>query len=217
MAAAMSATATSTSPSTGKGRPPLESGMRLTSVEFERRYALYPDMRAELVEGVVYVSSPMLHPDHGFPQRVVSAWLGTYQAQHPGIDGGDGSTIRLDPENNYQPDAFLRFPQGTSRLTEDRYLAGAPELIVEIAASSASYDTGPKLRAYRRNGVQEYIIWQVYDERLDWYSLEDGEYVPLLPDAGGLIHSKVFPGLRLDVEALLRRDLAAVLAAQQAP
>ena len=211
----MSVTATSKQANSAKGRPPLESGMRLTSVEFERRYALYPDMRAELVEGVVYVASPMRHRPHGRPQRIVSSWLGTYESEHAGVDGGDGSTIRLDPENDYQPDAFLRYLGGSLRDTEDEYLEGAPELAFEIAASSASIDTGPKLRAYRRNGVQEYVIWQVYEARVDWYSLEDGEYVPLQPDDRGVIHSRVFPGLKLDVHALLNLDLAGVLAVQR--
>lgn len=196
--------------------PPLESGMRLTSAEFERRYALYPEMRAELVEGVVYVASPMHHPDHGFPQRLVSAWMGAYQAHHPDVDGGDGSTIRLDVDNNVQPDAFLRYRGGTSTDTDDRFLAGPPELIMEIAASSTSIDTGPKMNAYRRNGVQEYIVWQVYEGRLDWYVLEAGQYVPLLPDPDGVIHSRVFPGLRLRVKALLARDLPTVVLEQHA-
>jgi Uma2 family endonuclease len=195
--------------------PPLESGMRLTSVEFERRYALYPDMRAELVEGVVYVASPMRHRPHGRPQAIATTWLGTYEVQRANVETGVTSTVRLDPDNNVQPDAFLRYLVGNSEETEDQYLAGAPELVCEVTASSASYDTGPKLRAYRRNGVQEYIIWQVFDEKLDWYSLEDGEYVPLSPDERGVIHSKVFPGLRLDVRALLAYDLAGVLAEQQ--
>src|SRR6476646_10565433 len=89
--------------------PPLESGDRLTSIEFERRYSLRPDIwRAELIEGVVYVASPMRHTEHGRPQRIVSGWLAAYQAEHPDVDGGDGSTLRLDPDNNFQPDSFLR-------------------------------------------------------------------------------------------------------------
>lgn len=195
--------------------PGLESGDRLTSAEFERRYALRPDIRrAELIEGVVHVASPMRHQSHGAPQRHVSTWLGVYQAAHPGVDGGDGSTIRLDNDNNVQPDAFLRYTVGTSRATADDYLEGGPELVVEISASSASIDLGRKLRAYRRNGVQEYIVWQLEERRLDWFTLEGGDYRPLLPDARGVIASRVFPGLRLAVDALLAGDLAGVLAEQ---
>jgi Uma2 family endonuclease len=85
-------------------------------------------------------------------------------------------------------------------------------LIVEIAVSSASYDLHDKLKAYRRNGVQEYLVWQIYDKRLDWFRLSEGEYVPLEPDADGVVRSQVFPGLHLAVAALLEGDLARVLA-----
>jgi Uma2 family endonuclease len=194
---------------------PLESGDRLTSAEFERRYTSRPDIRrAELIEGVVYVASPMHHDLHGSPQRIVSTWLGTYQAEHPETDGGDGSTIRLDPENNVQPDSFLRYRDGSSRVTTDDYIEGAPELVFEIAASSAAVDLGPKLRAYRRNGVLEYLVWQLYENRLDWFARKDGEFISLEPDERGVIHSVVFPGLRLAVTKLLDRDLAGVLKEQ---
>jgi Uma2 family endonuclease len=121
--------------------------------------------------------------------------------------------VRLDPDNNVQPDSFLRHRDGTSKHTDDDYLEGPPELVFEIAASSASVDLGPKLRAYRRNGVKEYIVWQVWDKRLDWFELDDdAEYQVREPDADGLIESRVFPGLRLAVQKLLDEDLTGVLA-----
>ena len=90
------------------------------------------------------------------------------------------------------------------------------ELIVEIAATSATYDLYDKLKVYRRNGVQEYVVWQVYDQRLDWFRLSEGQYVPLTPDEVnrgllGVVRSQVFPGLHLDVPALLAGDLAGIL------
>lgn len=195
--------------------PPLESGDRLTAPEFERRYLLHPEIRrAELIEGVVYIGTPEVRHTVGAAQQLASGWLGTYQAAHPDVNGGDGSTTRLDSENDVQPGSFLRYRVGSSRITEDDYIEGAPELVFEVAASSAAVDLGPKLRAYRRNGVQEYIVWQLYENRLSWFSLEDGEYVELQPDARGVISSKVFPGLRLAVQKLLDRDIAGVLAEQ---
>lgn len=53
-------------------------------------------------------------------------------------------------------------------------MEGAPELVAEIAASSAAIDLGDKKRAYRRNGIQERIVWQVFDQKVDWFSLEEG-------------------------------------------
>ncbi len=122
--------------------PPLESGDRLTRQEFERRYQVMPQIKAELIEGVVYVASPVRIANQGRPHAVLVGWLLVYKAATPGVDLADNSTVRLDADNEAQPDALLRLESevgGNSRISEDDYVEGAPELIVEIAASSASY------------------------------------------------------------------------------
>ena len=199
---------------------PLENGDRLTREEFERRYAARTDIKkAELIEGVVYMPSPVPFAGHGEPHSWVLTWLGIYCAFTPGVRVADNVTVRLDSDNEPQPDALLRIdPEtgGLSRLSEDDYVEGAPELIVEIAGSSAARDLHDKLRAYLRNGVQEYLVWRVDEEKLDWFALKDGDYEPLAPDAdGGVLHSRVFPGLRLAVDALLAGNVARVLAVLQ--
>ena len=108
--------------------------------------------------------------------------------------------------------ASIRQAGGQSRVSDDDYLEGAPELIGEIAASSVTYDLHDKLRVYRRNGVREYVVWRVHDRQIDWFVLADDEYRRLEPDAAGVLHSTVFPGLRLaQSSALLAGDLATVL------
>lgn len=193
--------------------PPLESGDRLTRHEFERRYAAMPALKkAELIEGVVYVSSPLRAKAHGKPHGVIITWLGTYSAATSGVDFYDNPTVRLDADNEPQPDAVLRLEQGgRSRISDDDYIEGAPELIVEVAASSASYDLHDKLRAYCRNGVQEYIVWRTYSQQIDWFYLDAGDYKPLATDASGVFRSLQFPGLWLAGDRLLADDLAEVL------
>lgn len=199
--------------------PPLENGDRLTRSEFERRYAAMSQVKkAELIEGKVYVASPVRIVNHGRPHSHIMGWLFAYCAATPGVDIADNATVRLDADNEPQPDALLRIePEfgGTSRISADGYVEGAPELIVEVAASSAAYDLDEKLRAYRRNGVQEYLVWQVDDDRLDWFSLQSGRYVNLEPDINRISRSRIFPGLWLDVRALLNGDLARILAVIQ--
>ncbi len=195
--------------------PPLENGDRLTRQEFERRYQAMPAVKkAELIEGKVYMASPVRQVNHGRPHGQIMTWLGTYHAATPGVDLGDNATVRLDLDNEPQPDGLLRLePEagGQSRIDAEGYIQGAPELIVEVAASSAAYDLDEKLRVYRRNGVQEYIVWQVGDRRVDWFSLQAGTYQSLEPTASGTFHSLVFPGLWLAVSALLESDLMTVL------
>ena len=197
----------------------LENGDRLSRAEFERRYANRPDVKkAELIEGVVYMSAAVRITSHGEPHSAVIAWLATYCASTPGVRTADNATVRLDLDNEPQPDVLLRIePQagGQSRMSDDDYLEGAPELIVEIAASSATCDLHDKLRVYRRNGVREYVVWRVHDRQIDWFVLADDEYQRLEPDAAGVVHSTAFPGLRLAVEALLGGHIANVLAELQ--
>lgn len=196
---------------------PLEAGDRLSRNEFERRYQAAPDIhKAELIEGVVYVASPVRAKRHSQPHGRLITWLGLYEVATPGVGLHDNPTVRLDLDNEPQPDALLRLETGgRSRITEDDYLEGAPELIAEVAASSAAYDLHDKKQAYRRNGVQEYLVWRVLDQQFDWFQLQDGEYVVRQPDEDGIIRSYVFPGLWLRVAALLTGNSAEVLTTLQ--
>lgn len=195
--------------------PPLHPGDHLTRAEFERRYAAHPEIKkAELLEGVVYMPSPTHFHQHSVPHSHVMGWLAFYAAHTPGVLAADNATVRLDNENEVQPDALLRLDEavgGRSRVTEDDFLEGPPELIVEIAASSASYDLHVKRRVYARVGVPEYIALQVYEQRLDWFVLQEGVYTPMTPDDQGILKSRIFPGLWLDVGALLANDIGGML------
>ncbi|MGF1492995.1 MAG: Uma2 family endonuclease [Microcoleaceae cyanobacterium] len=199
--------------------PPLQNGDRLIRSEFERRYeAMLELKKAELIEGIVYVSSPVRFEFHAEPHGDLMIWLGNYKVATPGVRMGDNPTVRLDLDNEPQPDALLMTDQdcgGNASLSPNGYVEGAPEFVAEIAASSASIDLGDKKRAYRRNGVQEYWVWQVFDQKINWYRLVEGDYIALEPDEQGIIRSLVFPGLWLDVTAMLVGDMPQVLAKLQ--
>jgi len=196
-----------------EGIPPLEPGDRLTRAEFERRWEAMPNLkRAELIEGVVYMAAAVRHRQHGQPNRWVSGLLGKYEADTAGVSGSDNASVRMDLENMPQPDCllFIEPPHSKSvSISDDDYLEGAPELIVEIASSSVSYDLGVKLNAYRRNGVPEYVVWRVLDGAFDWFVLHAGEYLRQSCEEDGIIRSTQFPGLWLDTRSLLNGDLAA--------
>lgn len=195
--------------------PILESGDRLTRCEFERRYAACPEIKkAELIEGVVYVSLPVRFQAHAGPHAALQGLLFLYAARTPRVEVADNATVRLDLDNEPQPDVLLLIEKeagGSTAVSEDDCLEGAPELVAELAASSASIDLHAKRNAYRRNGVQEYIVWQTQESRIDWWELVDGDYVPLPVNEAGVIESNVFPGLRLATQALLAGDLSAAV------
>lgn len=201
--------------------PPLTNGDKLTRYEFERRYnAVSKPKKAELIEGIVYIMPAALRfRSHGQPHGRITGWLFSYEAMTPGVALGVEPTVRLDLDNEPQPDAVLIIiPEvgGQTRISEDDYIEGPPELVVEIAASSVAIDLHGKKQAYRRNGVREYIVWQVLDEKLSWFSLQEGEYLELAPNEEGVLQSRVFPGLWLAVNELLTGNMQVVLNVLQA-
>ena len=208
-----------TAPAAAAARvPPLENGDRLTRSEFERRYSAMPGVKkAELIEGVVYMPSPVRLKRHAKPHAVLIGWLTYYVSKTPGLDTfGDNGTVRLDEDNEPQPDLFLALPKslgGKASVSDDDYVEGAPELTCEVAGSSVNIDLHHKLNAYRRNGVREYVVWRTEDAAVDWFVLRDGRYDASTPAADGTLRSTLFPGLWLDVPALIRADLPALFAA----
>jgi hypothetical protein len=200
--------------------PPLESGDRLTRLEFEKRYAaMSRKVKAELIDGIVYMASPVRITQHGSPHALLIAWLAVYASETRGTQVSDNTTLRLDDFNEPQPDALLRLrPEvgGRSRVDENDYLNGGVELVGEIAASSAAYDLHQKKAVYLRHGCLEYVVHVVHEREVRWFALQEGEYRELPADAAGVIRSRVFPGLWLDVPALLASDLSKLLATLRA-
>ena len=198
---------------------PLENGDHLGAQEFLRRYEAMPEVRkAELIGGVVYMGSPIRFDQHGEPDGLIQGWLCNYSVATPGVRHATNSTTRLGPDDVPQPDGLLCLaPEigGQARVDAKGYLDGAPELVVEVAASSVSLDAREKRTTYRRAGVREYLLWRVEDDTVDWWLLEDDEYRPLPAQADATLQSRVFPGLWLAVGALLAGDGQKVMAKLQ--
>jgi len=195
--------------------PPLEPGDRLSREEFERRYEAMPRLKkAELIDGVVYMPSPVRIRRHGRPHIHLDGWLVTYEAATPGTMAATNATARLSLDNEPQPDALLLIDPlygGQARISDDDYVELAPELVAEVSASTASFDLHTKLEVYRRNGVREYLVWRVLDRHVDWFILRGDAFQQINPGDDGILRSEVFPGLWLDAPALLRGDMLRVL------
>jgi Uma2 family endonuclease len=195
---------------------PLRNGEHLSRVEFERRWDATPEVsRAELIEGIVFMSPPITGT-HGSSHSRLFRYLDHYAEATPGVCSLLGTSLRLDNRNEFQPDCLLRVaapPLARSSISADDYLEGAPELVAEVAVTSADYDAHEKREVYERMGIQEYLLWQVMDGRCDWLTLQDGKYNQLRPRADGISCSQVFPGLWIDLRGLLAGDGRRVAAA----
>jgi Uma2 family endonuclease len=195
------------------GLPRLEAGDRLNQPSFHRLYeAMPPQFKAELIEGVVIVPSP-LRFEHGDIHSLMITWIGVFRAATPGVRTLDSATILLPPDNEPQPDATLiiESDRGGQTRVKDGYLVGAPELIIEVASSSASYDLHSKYQMYEKMGVREYVVAVVQEERVRWFVSASGDFVDLSPDKDGILCSPGFPGLWLDAQALWEGDAARLL------
>jgi len=194
----------------------LVEGQRLDQPTFHALYAaLSPGTRAELIDGVVYMPSPV-SLEHGEAQIPVIIWLDHYAEQTPGVRAADNATTILGWKGEPQPDALLRLlPEcGGRTWVEGGFVRGAPELVVEVAKTTRYVDLGPKLVDYERAGVLEYVVCAIDPDEIFWFGQEQGVLVQRAIDADGLYRSSAFPGLWLDPQSLLngdRRRLRAVL------
>lgn len=194
--------------------PSFQNGDRMTRAEFHYIYDKMPDdCRAELVGGVVYYVASPLKRRHGTSHLQFGGILAIYTAQTPGTEAADNTTVLLGDEGEPQPDLFLRIlPEfgGQSQTTDDDYVAGAPEFIIEIAASSRSIDLHAKYDDYRRYGVLEYLVVCVQEQRLYWFDLQADSELSI--DADRVLRVRTFPGLWIDSDALWAADHAKLLA-----
>lgn len=199
------------------GLIPLRPGDHMDRQTFHARYlSSHPGLKAELLEGVVFMPSPATR-EHGGPLRKLSLWLGQYEASTPGVEGYDNTTVILSEGSEPQPDLCLLISPacgGQTSVTEDDYISGSPELVVEVAVSSASYDLHRKRVVYAQAGAREYLIFLPHSGRIFWLiNRGGGDFERLSPGEDGLYRSETFPGLWLDPDALSRMDAAAMLEA----
>src|SRR5262249_9825016 len=194
------------------GMPLLCNGDRMSQPEFHRRYEQYPeDVKFELVGGIVYMAAALRRP-HGDFHFLLTTVFGLYQVGTPGVRGSDNATVILGEESEPQPDLDLRILEeygGQSRVNEQEYLEGAPELIAEVAYSSRAIDLNQKREDYQKAGVREYLVLNLEDREVRWFRFPSGDEIQ--PTRDGVLRSEVFPGLWLHVQALLDQDGAKLM------
>ncbi len=187
---------------------PLVAGERMNRAEFHERYeAMPPGTRFELIGGVVHMPSPV-GDRHGTVSYLATGWLAHYSLRTPGIKGSSDGSTALDEQAEVQPDIALRIlPEyGGQTRKLGNIIGGAPELVIEVSASSLSIDLGPKLADYERTGVVESVVLGLKRDEVFWHVRQGNRLVRRAPDPDGLYRSGVFPGLWLDPVAIMAED-----------
>lgn len=212
--------------------PPLCDGDCMDADEFLCRYAADPvAYSAEFLREVVYITRqrevcnrrevivPFLRADHGVARAALSGFIGFYSAHTPGTTGSvSATTVFASQTTALEPDVVLCMnPEcgGRSIIKSGYFRHGTPELLAEISFTSGSRDFGKKFDTYQAEGVPEYLVWRTAEQEVHWFALKRKKYAALEPHADGTLRSETFPGLWLDVPALLAGDLARVLATLQ--
>jgi len=190
-----------------------ESGDCMSREEFLARWEQMPEVnKADLIDGVVYMPSPV-SKTHGRFDAPFHILMERYAEATPGCEWLPNVTWLMLESAPQSDIALYILPEYGGRTGEvDDLAAGSPELVVEVAKSSRTYDLGPKLALYQRAGVLEYIAALVEERRIEWRVLEAGSYRLMRPDSDGILRSRVFPGLWLDSAAFWHRDKARLLA-----
>jgi Uma2 family endonuclease len=191
----------------------LAPGDRMGLEEFLDRWEKSPELKfAELIDGVVYMPSPVSSP-HGDFDWLAAAVLGYYGLRSD-VCGGKSNATWLMLGSAPQPDITLSLDSaygGRVEMAPRELASGLPELVVEICRSSRSYDLGPKLALYERAGVPEYLAILVEERRFEWRILEQGRY-RLMEASDGIFRSRILPGLWIDEPAFWRKDRPRLLA-----
>ena len=167
-----------------------------------------PGTRAELIDGVVYMPSPV-GSEHGLAHVPVIVWLDYYAEQTPGLQVLDNATTILGWRSEPQPDGcFGSCPNAAAgHGTRTGSSHGAPELVAEVSKATRYVDLGPKLTEYERAGVLEYHCTLDRSDEIFWF-VGTGR-AGRVDRADGLYRSAVFPGLWLDPNASEGRPASA--------
>jgi hypothetical protein len=173
-----------------------------------------PKTRAELIGGVVHLHAPGPRSQGDLEGRII-AWIKHYQWATRGVQASWHVSVLLDDQAEPEPAAVLRILPTCGGQTHNAgtYIAGAPELVVEVAsATTRATDLGPKHQDYQRAGVLEYLVVARGPDEVSWSIHRDGQFVPLPPGPDGVFRSEVFPGLWLDTQAVFAAEPGRLIA-----
>ena len=162
------------------------------------------DLRAEWANGEAIVMAP-----ENYDHVKIVQWLGSILEEFADQRGLGEVMVnnfesRLSAGSRRVPD--IQFvARAREHLIRQTYLAGAPDLAVEVVSpDSVVRDYREKFADYQQSGVAEYWIIDPRHERVDAYVLTEGTYKAIAAREGKLV-SSILPGFFLRAEWVWRR------------
>ena len=151
----------------------LPEGKKQGQYTIEDRNALPEDHPSELIDGVIYnMASPALR------HQSISGAIYRQLWNYVDSQGGDcipfiaPTDVRLDRDERTMvvPDVFVICQPDDDRMDNDKYINGAPDLIIEVLSpSTRRKDMFTKLYKYEEAGVREYWIVDPNKEKVIVY------------------------------------------------
>lgn len=173
----------------------------------------YGQAHVEWVNGVV-IEMPSISERHDalviFLRTLLNTFLELFLG---GRTLGDPMLMRLPVvPSSRAPDIQVLLEDRLHQL-HDNEVVGPANLVIEVVSpGNRRTDEIDKRREYELGGVDEYWILDFERSRVTFLQLAaSGVYEEALPDAAGIFHSRVLPGLRLPVTLLWRDPLPTVV------
>jgi Uma2 family endonuclease len=167
-----------------------------------RDYVHIPEdgRRHEIVDGEHYVTPAPFVPHQDLLVELTIRLGGFVKAYRLGKLLVAPTDVLLSPHDIVQPD-LLFVSNERAAIVRSKNLQGAPDLVIEILSpSSRRLDKVLKLRAYERNGVQTYWLFDPSRKGVQtWERTDDGlRPQPFLSAAAGdVLTSPLLPGFEL--------------------
>ncbi len=183
----------------------------MTSAEFMEWYARQPDgERYELIDGMIVPRFSKDIPWEMQAERVVHGDLkgeifGQFREEVrakslPCDAFGDGMSVEIDAEGNFEPDAMVRCGDP---LDPNDVVVKDPMIVVEVTSpSTSSFDLSVKTRRYFNNAhLRHYLVILANERSISWYRRDEAGTVTVTHHDSGTITLNP-PGIAVDLGAL---------------
>lgn len=161
---------------------------------------LAPDARVELIEGEI-IDMPPQGSGHAYSTSELTRRF--IQALGSAADVRCQMPIHLGRWSEPEPDLAVVRPRG-AHYAEQHPGAGDVLLLVEVSASSRSYDRALKLPLYARHGIPEVWLIDLAARRMEVFRApRRGTYTDTrVQDLAGRVGIQAIPGVEIDLSGL---------------